>query len=178
MQMMYSPSLEVSAQRQSLVPVLGVWHPMKVAFERIHDVFLPFFWAPAMHALAPRSPIFPKTKKLQKLISFFLQVMHSYPSFQTKLDNALNRNQLNTNQRNILLNLKDIFEYYIPSVSFFATDCFFTHTHYPRSRVNNITSITKWTCIPRSRAFTHSQRQLLIHFDCLVFTRFLNSVLV
>jgi hypothetical protein len=93
---------------------------MKIAFEKLFDVFLPFFWAPAIHCLAPNSPVFRKGMKLQKLIAFFLQVAHAYPSFKSKLALALSNQQLNQNQMNILQNLSDVFEFFLPVVSFQA----------------------------------------------------------
>jgi hypothetical protein len=97
---------------------------MKIGFEKLFDVFFSFFFAPAIHFLSPNSPVFRKGMKLQKLIAFFLQVAHSYHLFKSKLQNAIQNKKLSTNQSNILLNLKDVFEFFLPAVCSFMSFVF------------------------------------------------------
>ena len=71
-----------------VVPILGFWHPIKVAAESMWKHFLPTVFGPAFHCLFPHSKIY-KKPKLITLFSFLNLLSLSYQYFKNTLDESL-----------------------------------------------------------------------------------------
>jgi hypothetical protein len=94
---------------------LGWWHAYKVANERLYARFIRTIWGPALHALTPRAIIRPKPK-LTQILTLFTQCRLAYPAFSDRLASAIRNTTLSDDNSNHLINLRDVFEFFIPSV--------------------------------------------------------------
>jgi hypothetical protein len=106
--------------RENLCLVLGLWHPYKLAMEKLLHRHVHHFWAPAIHSINPNTRIYPKKMQLRKMTSFFNQCRLSYPLFKDKLDAIVKDvSQLHAAPaefRHHLINLHYAFEFFIPAV--------------------------------------------------------------
>ena len=83
---------------------------------KIWTVYVRIFFAPMFHALFPADKCYVK-KKLKTVTSFFIYCRLAYPSFKPLLKQVLKNPELNLDMRSVLLNLKDLCEYFIPQVT-------------------------------------------------------------
>jgi hypothetical protein len=115
----YSSNNVGHSLRGQLAMVLGIWHPYKVANDKLFLAFLHTFWAPAIHAIAKDSKIF-RSQSLRRLATFFTQCRLAYPAFKPELDRIVrSRTELErfpAEMRNHLLNLHHAFSFFIPAV--------------------------------------------------------------
>lgn len=114
--------------RKQLVPVLGTWHPFKVASDKIWSTYLNVFWAPAIHSITPNAKVF-RNFTLRKLTVFFTQCRLAFPKFKERLETmflVLNQDPKKTlnprhhvprEMKNHLINFYYIFNYWLPVVS-------------------------------------------------------------
>ena len=124
---MYATGNVLDSMRKQLIPVLGTWHPFKVATERIWLTYLNIFWAPALHAISPVLKL-SKKQSLRKLTTFFTQLRLAFPLFKWRLKNMFLASK-DPNNRSIsddyrvppkmvphLQNLYYLFNFFIPTV--------------------------------------------------------------
>jgi hypothetical protein len=101
---------------------LAQWHNYKWATARICVVFGNDFVGPLFHSLFPDHAFDPKKMSHPSLTSILSIMRLSYPSFRDHLLEARETADLPTRSRNLLTNMFDLFETYIPIVSF-VVDC-------------------------------------------------------
>ena len=114
--------------RKQLIPILGIWHPFKVATEKIWNEYLNIFWAPAIHAITPSAKVM-KKQSLRRLTAFFTQCRLAYPKFKDRLQLMFTASCSNSSSFDPsykvpkemvphLQNLYYLFTFFIPSVRF------------------------------------------------------------
>jgi hypothetical protein len=103
--------------QERAVPFLGMWHVLKNLHEVVWRRFLATVFAPAFHALFPRSRVFTKPKLLT-LQSFLTHMRLAYAGgLRDQLSHALLAQDLGTDARVDLQNLQDLLEVIIPTAS-------------------------------------------------------------
>jgi hypothetical protein len=115
-QAVYARGDPLAGMRNQLTMVLGIWHPYKVATDKMWDSLLNVFWAPALHSIAPESLIYRK-QPLRRHTVFFTQCRLAYPLFEAKLkDMFVNINRQPAEVRPHIKNLYHAFNFFIPAV--------------------------------------------------------------
>ena len=98
---------------------LAWWHNYKWATYRIMSVFSVDFIGPLFHALFPDRNFNVKMMSVPSCTAILSYIRLSYPKVKPELDAAiLQGNRVHPSQMILLLNLRDLFEYFIPTVSF------------------------------------------------------------
>jgi len=115
-QVMYASNSNAGQRLERLSLWLGCWHIFKNASERVFSVFLSPFLAGAMHSIAPGNKIF-SSPRLVEILGLFLRLRFAYPSFKNLLSHSLQSPHVNDDCKSVLLNMKDLFEFFIPTVS-------------------------------------------------------------
>jgi hypothetical protein len=114
-QLIYGPEKIAQDMHNSVTLILGIWHPYKVACERLYQQFLPTVWAPIVHEIDGKSGVLYKPQLVQ-MVTLFTQARLAYPSFRTKLPDLVKDPHLLPVHRTHAENLLDMFEYFIPAV--------------------------------------------------------------
>ena len=115
--MVYSVGESLDGLRPQLTMVLGLWHPFKVATDKLWTALLNVFWAPAIHALTPKTKIF-RGAPLRRLTVFFTQCRLAYPIFRDCLHEYYHSpSSVPKEMWNHVQNLYHAFEFFIPVVS-------------------------------------------------------------
>ena len=100
---------------------LAWWHNYKWATFRILLVYGPDFFAPLFHRLFPDREFNPRKMSVPSATALLSYVRLAYPEVKPYLDNAINLgNAIHPNQMALLKNLRDLFEYFIPTVPIFV----------------------------------------------------------
>jgi hypothetical protein len=97
---------------------LSVWHTYKNMMERIWKTWLGPVFGPVYHDLFPKDKLFYKPK-LRLITTYFHMLMLAYGGqrgFRKELDDAITDDRTTINRRAILQNIKDLFEFFIPTV--------------------------------------------------------------
>lgn len=112
---MYDPDKRGDVLRQTQFLVLGLWHVFKSTQVAIWRYCSTWFFGPLFHTLFPnvKFPWSPRHKFLTWLLSL---LRLSYPDVKLQLDNALNDHALPKANLDNLINLRLIFEYFVPVV--------------------------------------------------------------
>ncbi len=114
------------ALRKKLVVHLGKWHPFKELAALVWRFYLPIHLADSFFALFPTSSC--KTKpKLTSILTMFTYHFQSYPHIRDTLQEALQATTNHRDQHENLLNLRDFYEVYIPTVRNVSSVFFFLH---------------------------------------------------
>jgi hypothetical protein len=113
---MYDPC-GIGDQLRTFVFVnLGTWHTYKHASLLVYRRFANVFMAGLYHSLYPNSIFFEKPR-LAACTQMFVMIRMAYPSFKANLEEALTHEDKLLPQSKICLeNLKDLCEFYIPTV--------------------------------------------------------------
>jgi hypothetical protein len=115
--MLYSEDGSLDSLRTQLTMVLGLWHPFKVATDKLWTALLNVFWAPAIHSITPKTKIF-RGAPLRRLTVFFTQCRLAYPTFRARLRELYHSpKSVPPEMWNHLQNLYHAFEFFIPVVS-------------------------------------------------------------
>ena len=105
---------------------LAWWHNYKWATYRIMSVFAVDFIAPLFHTLFPDRNFSVKMMSVPSCTAILSYIRLSYPKVKPELDAAiLQGNTVHPKQMILLLNLRDLFEYFIPTVSLCTCMCVF-----------------------------------------------------
>jgi hypothetical protein len=97
---------------------LAWWHNYKWATYRIMTVFSVDFIGPLFHTLFPDRNFNVKMMSVPSCTAILSYIRLSYPKVKPELDAAiLQGNRVHPSQMILLLNLRDLFEYFIPTVS-------------------------------------------------------------
>ena len=97
---------------------LAWWHNYKWATYRIMHVFGVDFIAPLFHNLFPDRNFDVKKMSVPSATAILSYIRLSYANVKGDLDTAINMgNRVLPAQMILLLNLRDLFEYFIPTVS-------------------------------------------------------------
>jgi hypothetical protein len=107
--------------------VLGLWHPGKHLMEIIWRRYAAILWAPYVHFLTPQAKFTDKPKTL-RLHCYLQYVRVSYPQVRAVLESAIAdvaaQFPIYEVSHRWLLNIKDLFEIYLPLVLFVCVcDC-------------------------------------------------------
>ena len=108
---------------------LAWWHNYKWATYRIMTVFAVDFIGPLFHTLFPDRQFSVKMMSVPSVTAILSYIRLSYPNVKPELDAAILRgSSVHPAQMILLLNLRDLFEYFIPTVSLLLQDliCFFS----------------------------------------------------
>jgi len=105
----------MESEKSRMYFALGLWHPYKVACEVLYRMYARSVFAPLIHAIDAMSCIYRKPK-LMRIATLMTQVRLAYPAFRDVLLDALNRSDVAGPDRVHLRNIRDLFEYFIPSV--------------------------------------------------------------
>jgi hypothetical protein len=116
-QVIYASNMNHQLRFDRLSLWLGSWHIYKNAAERVFTVFLSPFLAGALHAIAPGNKIF-TSPRLVEILGLFLRLRFAYPSFKSLLQTCLESDRVSDEGKSVVLNLKDLMEFFIPVVSF------------------------------------------------------------
>jgi hypothetical protein len=104
---------------------LAWWHNYKWATFRILLVFGPDFIAPLFHRIFPDREFAPRKMSVPSATAILSYIRLSYAAVKPDLDAAIKLgNAIRPNQMVLLLNLRDLFEYFIPTVSVFWANLF------------------------------------------------------
>jgi hypothetical protein len=114
---MYDPSKAGSDLRHRAAAVLGFWHPLKQMMLLLWRRFASCFFAPLLHSLVPGSR-FHEKPQLVKLHAVFTYLRLAYPSIRERLHSLREDKTLSVASRSLVINLIDVFEFYIPMVCF------------------------------------------------------------
>lgn len=117
LQYVFNPANPLLFYRQNVAVVLGTWHPYKVANENLFYKFLDTFLAPAYHSLFPGHKVKARPR-LSHLEDFFGQLSAAYPSFRNRLLQAYANCPVGHPFKSDIQNLHDLFEFFLPLVSF------------------------------------------------------------
>ena len=105
---------------------LAWWHNYKWATYRIMSVFAVDFIGPLFHTLFPDRNFSVKMMSVPSCTAILSYIRLSYPKVKPELDAAiLLGNRVHPSQMILLLNLRDLFEYFIPTVSLLSLICMF-----------------------------------------------------
>ena len=97
---------------------LAWWHNYKWSTYRIMSVFGVDFIGPLFHTLFPDRSFDVKKMSVPSATAILSYIRLSYPEVKDVLDEAIKLgNLLHPTQMTLLLNLRDLFEYFIPTVS-------------------------------------------------------------
>ena len=100
---------------------LAWWHNYKWATYRIMSVFAVDFIAPLFHTLFPDRQFNVKMMSVPSATAILSYIRLSYPKVKPELDAAiLQGNRVHPSQMILVLNLRDLFEYFIPTVNFLS----------------------------------------------------------
>lgn len=103
---------------------LAWWHNYKWATYRILTVFGVDFIGPLFHNLFPDRSFDVKKMSVPAATAILSYIRLSYKSVKPELDAAISLgNSVNPTFMILLLNLRDLFEYFIPVVSFCCFVC-------------------------------------------------------
>lgn len=117
-----------SSLTKSLVPILGFWHPFKMACEKTQQFFLYTLIGPLLHTLFPTHTLLKKMKVLQiiiyvnflqlsQILYIFNMLILSYPSWSNILLQTIQQTDTNTEKySNLLANIFMLFQYILPVV--------------------------------------------------------------
>jgi hypothetical protein len=95
---------------------LGTWHTYKHASLLVYKRFADVFMAGIFHALYPNSIFFPKPR-LAACTQMFVFIRMAYPEFRDDITEALTHvHTLRPQSKICLENLRDLCEYFIPTV--------------------------------------------------------------
>ena len=108
--------------RKSTFCYLGVWHVYKMASTCVWRMFAADFIAPLFHQFFPNTP-FPWSPRLVLSTRIFSLMRLAYPTFREQLDATINKEALTEIQKNHLLNLRSIFQWFIPKVLNLSLHC-------------------------------------------------------
>jgi hypothetical protein len=101
---------------------LAWWHNYKWATYRILLVFGPDFVAPLFHRLFPDRNFDVRKMSVPSATALLSYMRLSYPAVKVQLADAIKLgNAVNPVQMVLLKNLHDMFEYFIPIVSYFCS---------------------------------------------------------
>lgn len=115
-QVLYASNIDIGTRLDRLSMWMGSWHIFKNAAERVFTVFLSPFLAGAIHSIAPGNKIF-TSPRLVEVLGMFLRLRFAYPSFKSLLLQSLQSQNVSDDSKSVLLNMKDLFEFFIPTVS-------------------------------------------------------------
>ena len=115
---MYSSTLRGynKRMRKQACITLGLWHPFKNACQAVWKTFAAEFFSPAFHVLFPTKLCFMEPK-LVSIIVMFTYFRHVYPIIQDELARKIASSNRFPERKTNLLCLRDVFEFYIPTVS-------------------------------------------------------------
>ncbi len=126
-QMMYHPNGGGAALRRPLGWLLGLWHPVKQAALLVFRVYGYTFLAPAFHNAHPRMRYPDDKARVSFAMSTMVRMMVAYGmeggirEEMMKLM-AVRNEEVDFDMRPHLVNLKDLFEYVIPTVRCVSVD--------------------------------------------------------
>ncbi len=112
--MIFAPNGTEMAQK--FVVHLGKWHPFKELASLVWKFFLPIHLADSFFALFPTSACYIKPK-LTSILTMFAYHFNVYPYIRAALQEAINTTRNTPDRRELLLNLRDFYEIYVPTVS-------------------------------------------------------------
>ena len=122
--MLYGPTPVSPNLSNRLGLVLGWWHIFKFCHTLVFTRFASTFLAPAWHALFPNATISSNGGRLSQLSILFTQLRMAYPVFSHSLAQAkAGLNRILPALQPHLLNLVDLFEFFIPTVSVVSYPC-------------------------------------------------------
>ena len=98
---------------------LGSWHIYKMITTCVWRLYAPSFIGPLFHMLFPNSK-FPGNPRLILSSRILTLLRLAYPSISTQLANALARATESSAEHVHLTNLRHLFEYFIPKVTFLS----------------------------------------------------------
>ena len=102
--------------RKYMAVSLAWWHTYKWSTLLTMKLFSCDFIGPWFHHLFPDRSFNVDYLKLPKATTYLTWIRLAYPSFRSKLNESLEKNDLNNRQKTLLTNLKDLCEYFIPVV--------------------------------------------------------------
>lgn len=111
--------------------VLGLWHTYKHASLLLWRRFMPFLIAGVFHFLFPNSACFTKPR-LVAATELYIMLRLAYPAVKEELEEALATaaepaSRIKRQSKLVLENLRDLCEYYIPTVGSSVVVCSFLH---------------------------------------------------
>lgn len=95
---------------------LAWWHNYKWATKQIFRVFSSDIMAPLFHHLFPDRKLHVDELSLPSMVTYFNYIRLAYPAFMSNLLNAISVQDLTPRQRTILINIRDLCEFFIPVV--------------------------------------------------------------
>jgi hypothetical protein len=118
---MYSPGDAPTKFRTYAVCAMEIWHTLKMAYHLVYRHWAMEFFAPLFHHSVPGHEFFPEPNRLIRIQRVFANLRLAYG--QTSVKEAfkaalhVDEDSARTGQQQLLQNLKDICEYFIPAVS-------------------------------------------------------------
>lgn len=116
LQFLYASNLQTSEQKLVTSLSLGLWHSYKVACERLWFIYLPFLIGPAYHSIAAQTNVY-GSPSLFEITHFFTRLRLAYPDVKASLAAALMDDKVSLNNKLMLQNIQDFFEFFLPVVS-------------------------------------------------------------
>lgn len=113
--------------RAQVSVMLANWHGYKYMVIKVFQVFLLGYFGPLQHHLHPGFKLLPKPH-LRTCTTYLLWMVTAYKGFKRELATAIAEPGMRGGKLNYLINLRDLCEFFIPTVEF--------HTHaHPLSQV-------------------------------------------
>ena len=167
-QFMYDKSGVGASLRKYVFVNLALWHTYKHACMHIWHTYSRELLAGLYHQLFP-SGIFKRKESLSCISVILSMVRIGYPLFKPDLDRALARSDLSTDAKHFLFNLKDLYSFYIPVVSWTTQSNMYHHVTIIGAGLWRGSQIGRWqghvaAYVPHGTCAILSQRQGLRKF--------------
>lgn len=122
--MMYHPENRVPLMKKYMAIGLEMWHSYKMATQMVYEKFALLVFAPLFHHLCPGTEFssVKNKKKMPKVHHIFTCLRKAYNSdLRSKLNKVLGRRDqrvhMKDSQGQMLVNIRDLLEFFIPAVS-------------------------------------------------------------
>ena len=135
--------------------VLGLWQPVKKLMNLVWSRLLNPFWGPLLHFLEPKSTL--NDVSTYRIHQLFAYTRLAYSVVKDDFCDLIESEDITPTTRHLLLNLKDMFEYYTELVSS-------QHHYITSSCVTSFMSIMWKSCWSYSRLW-----MTLLSFSIMLF---------
>lgn len=107
-------------------PILGFWHTFKMAHIIMYRMYAKAFLAPLFHHIIPGHEFYPQPGRLIQMQETFTNLRLAFDSdVRKQLKEAMADRRISECYRDLLQNLKDLLQFFIPTVST-QTHCMYT----------------------------------------------------
>ena len=169
-QVLHDRSQFTTAMNDWFFCAMGSWHTYKIACAWVWKMYSPFFLGPMFHYLHPAGH-FKREDKHSTIQLWLTRMRLAYPAIKDELVKAIDECKVrDRNLYNHLLNLRGLFEYFIPTVSCILLYFFFIVVEQSKVFFIVLYLFFAEMSIQRNDGVVRSIRLMTVRLECWILT--------